>query len=263
MRPVNLIPPEDRRGDRAPLRSGPFSYVIVGALGIVLVCVAALVMTNSTIADREAEVAQLEVDSAAAAAEAQSLAPYTQFAALKQTREATLKSLADSRFDWERVLRELALIIPSNVTLTNLTGSVSEDAGDGAVATASGEGVSGPSLMMSGCASNHRSVAGFVAALEDIDGVTRVGLDRSEKGTDDGGAVEGGGGEGGCSSANSFDVTAAFDEAPVPIDAASAPQPIAPVAPAPASQPVETNSAAEQTAEARKKAEIVPGVAKP
>ena len=31
MRPVNLIPPEDRRGDRAPLRAGSLSYVVVGA----------------------------------------------------------------------------------------------------------------------------------------------------------------------------------------------------------------------------------------
>ena len=30
MRPVNLIPPEERRGDHAPLRAGALSYVIVG-----------------------------------------------------------------------------------------------------------------------------------------------------------------------------------------------------------------------------------------
>ena len=32
MRPVNLIPPEDRRGEQAPLRTGPLAYVLVGAL---------------------------------------------------------------------------------------------------------------------------------------------------------------------------------------------------------------------------------------
>ena len=32
MRPVNLIPPEDRRGQHAPLRTGPLAYILVGAL---------------------------------------------------------------------------------------------------------------------------------------------------------------------------------------------------------------------------------------
>ena len=36
MRPVNLIPPEDRRGDHAPLRAGVASYVIVGVLALAL-----------------------------------------------------------------------------------------------------------------------------------------------------------------------------------------------------------------------------------
>ena len=27
MRPVNLIPPEERRGDQAPLRTGPLAYI--------------------------------------------------------------------------------------------------------------------------------------------------------------------------------------------------------------------------------------------
>ncbi len=60
MRPVNLIPPEDRRGDRAPLRSGPLSYIVVGALGVVLLAVTLLVTTKNDIADKEAQVDQLE-----------------------------------------------------------------------------------------------------------------------------------------------------------------------------------------------------------
>ena len=31
-----------------------------------------------------------------------------------------MTSLADSRFDWERVMRELALILPGDVWLTSL-----------------------------------------------------------------------------------------------------------------------------------------------
>ena len=46
MRPVNLIPPEQRRGEQAPLRTGPLPYIVVGALVAVLVGVTALVLTE-------------------------------------------------------------------------------------------------------------------------------------------------------------------------------------------------------------------------
>ena len=53
MRPVNLIPPEDRRGEHAPLRTGPLAYIVLGALVLVLVGVTALVLTDNQIAERQ------------------------------------------------------------------------------------------------------------------------------------------------------------------------------------------------------------------
>ena len=43
MRPVNLIPPEERRGSTAPSRTGVLSYLVVGVLAVVLVAVSAIV----------------------------------------------------------------------------------------------------------------------------------------------------------------------------------------------------------------------------
>ena len=80
--PDNLIPPEDREGQRAPLRTGPIAYIVIGALVLVLVGVAALVLTNNQIADRTSEVTRIEREDAAATAEAQRLAAYTQLQAL-------------------------------------------------------------------------------------------------------------------------------------------------------------------------------------
>jgi hypothetical protein len=77
MRPVNLIPPEDRRGDRAPLRSGPLSYVVVGALAAVLAVVTLMVMTSNGIAEKEGEVERLETEVETTTAEAEGLAAFT------------------------------------------------------------------------------------------------------------------------------------------------------------------------------------------
>jgi Tfp pilus assembly protein PilN len=186
MRPVNLIPAEDRRGDQAPLRSGPLAYVVIGALVAVLAGVTALVLTNNQISERQAEVSQLKGEDAAAQARAEKLAPYTQFASLTEQRVATVTSLGDSRFDWERVMRELSLVLPRDVWLVGLSASATSGSSvEGGSSSSSSGGslrgaVPGPALEINGCAAGQEAVAGFITALKDIDGVTRVGVQSSE-----------------------------------------------------------------------------------
>src|ERR1044072_7390200 len=217
MRPVNLIPVEDRRGDQAPLRTGPLAYVVVAALVAVLVGVAALVLTGNEISQRKDEVATVEREDAAAAPTAARLASYTQFRSLSEQRVATVQSLADSRFDWERVLRELSLILPGDVSLTELSasGAGGEEAGGSEGAGGLSGGVAGPSLNLSGCAAGYAGVASFVTALKDIDGVTRVGVQSSSET-----AGSSGGGEGECGGGSAtvqFSILVAFDSAPGPV----------------------------------------------
>ncbi|MDQ3572924.1 MAG: PilN domain-containing protein [Actinomycetota bacterium] len=260
MRPVNLIPPEDRRGDRAPLRAGALSYVVVGAFVAVLIAVVGLVLTQNSITERENEIAELEVTRDAAAQQAEALAPYAEFAALQLHREATITSLAKSRFDWERVLRELALVIPADVTLESLEASTAGESDDLAAAA---NGGSAPSLTMSGCARNHESVAAFVAALKDIDGVTRVGLTDSARSADAEGSQQGGaapatgdGGECFGESVVTYSLQAVFDNAVAALAPVTVPVDPAPVVAA------ETNSQEEQAGEADQAASLVQGVAR-
>jgi Tfp pilus assembly protein PilN len=222
MRPVNLIPLEDRRGEQAPLRSGPLAYVLVGALVAVLVGVTALVLTGNQISDREAEITKLKREDSIAKARAQRLAAYKQFQALREQRVETISSLADSRFDWERVMRELALILPTNVWLTELTASASPESGLESGSGTLRASVPGPALELTGCATGQESVAGFVTALKEIDGVTRVGVESSElpeKQSPAGAGDAGGGAGGGCRTRSfiaEFKMVVAFDAAPIP-----------------------------------------------
>ena len=252
MRPVNLIPPEDRRGDRAPLRAGALSYIVVGACAAVLVAVLALVLTQNSITDRENEIAELEVARDAASERAAALAPYAEFASLQEQREQTIISLAESRFDWERVLRELALVIPANVKLDDLDAATAGDAG---VSSAENVG-SGPALMMSGCTGSHDDVAAFVAALEDIDGVTRVGLETSAKVTEAGpGGAATATEENGCQPGQTgFTLLATFDGVIL-----AAPVEPTPPAASTATAPAETNSTEEQVEESQSAANLIPG----
>jgi Tfp pilus assembly protein PilN len=222
MRPVNLIPAEERRGQNAPLRTGPVAYVVLGALVALLGAVTLVVLTNNQIVDRKDELAQVRREDAATAARAQQLSAYTDYQLLSEQRATTVKSLADSRFDWERVMRELSLVLPSDVWLTSLSASASPGTAAGVESGGGGlrGGVAGPALEISGCATGQKGVAGFISALKDMDGVTRVGVESSALpmvGTA-AGTGEGGGGTD-CRTRNfiaQFSVVVAFDAAPVP-----------------------------------------------
>lgn len=218
MRPVNLIPTDERPGHRKPLRGGPLAYVVLAALAAVLIGVTALVVTSSQISDHEGEIANLEAEKAAVEARAQALDAYTQFHLVQEQRLATITSLADSRFDWERVMRELALVLPDDVWLTNLTGTAAPGATpQGAAEVALRSGIAGPALELVGCARSQDAVAGFLQALKDIDGVTRVGMPSSTLG----GAAAGGSASAAATCQTrefiaQFQIVAGFDAAPVP-----------------------------------------------
>ena len=261
MRPVNLIPAEDRRGEHAPMRSGPLVYILIGAMVAALAGVTALVLTDNQIADRKSEVAQLQQQDSIAKARAQRLAAYTQFRTLRDQRVATVTSLADSRFDWERVMRELSRILPGDVWLTNLTGTVAPTVTVGGSSTSGGSSssgsmrgaVPGPALEISGCATGQDGVAGFVTALKDIDGVTRVGVESSALPDASSGAGVSSGGGGSTGGAGSdcrtrdfiakVQIVVAFDAAPVPDTSASAtPVPATPAASSAATTPTSTTT---------------------
>jgi Tfp pilus assembly protein PilN len=247
MRPVNLIPSDERRGARKATRGGPLAYIVIGALVLALTGVILLVLADNQISDRKAEVTQLESQKATAEAEAAKLAAFTQFHSVRDQRVTTVTNLAKSRFDWERVMRELALILPSDVWLTTLTGTVRPDV---AVENGTGNslraGAKGPALELVGCANGQESVARFISDLEGIDGVTRVGVLSSQLPTGEGGESSVSA-SGTCQTRSfiaQFQIVVAFDAAPIP----AAPTGEATVAAAPPAESTESGESSETAA---------------
>jgi Tfp pilus assembly protein PilN len=238
MRPVNLIPPDERRGDRTPMRTGALSYVLIGALGLALLGVIAVTFTAKQVSDRKNEVAQLQQQEQEAEAKAQSLQAFTNFRTIQEQRQATVTSLADSRFDWQRVMNELARVIPSDVWLVQMSGTVNptvtlQNAPDVAIRSS----VPGPALAIVGCATSQDALAGFISDLEDIDGVTRVGLESSQRPDAEAGSSTSSTSDSSATSDSStaagecrtrdfitqFKLVVAFDAVPAPATASSVP----------------------------------------
>ncbi len=185
MRAVNLLPPDIRGASKASaeLGAGPEAtggagaFVVLGVLAACVAGTAGYVVTDNTIKQRKADLAEVASRQQALESQAAQLKPFADFDTMAKARVQTVRDLAGSRFDWEQALRDLSRAIPQDVTLKSLAGDISTDAG------ASGSplrgAISAPAITLQGCAPGQTQVARLMARLEDIDGVTRVSLSKS------------------------------------------------------------------------------------
>jgi Tfp pilus assembly protein PilN len=196
MRAVNLLPADQRRGGSSPGRSGPAVYVVLGALAALVVFVGAYVLSANEVNSNRSQLAQAQQEATSLEQQAAAFKPYHEFASLSQTRVQTVNQLADSRFDWERVMRELAQALPGDVWLTSLVGTVAPgvnlEGASGAAATGSlRSALPLPAVEMVGCTESQAAVSRVMARLRTLNGVQRVSLAASEKSDATGASTDG------------------------------------------------------------------------
>ncbi len=73
--------------------------------------------------------ASLTAQAQQAQARAAALAPYTSFATMREQRVQAVDTLVNSRFDWAQAFHEFGRVLPSNVSLTSLDGTVGSASG--------------------------------------------------------------------------------------------------------------------------------------
>jgi Tfp pilus assembly protein PilN len=248
LRAVNLIPADQRRGGRrvgvgSPGPGGLAVYGLLGVLAVAVVAVAALVLTSNRVNDRKSTVAALERDQATAKTAADALRPYGNFAQLQRQRVETINSLAQSAFNWERVLRQLARTIPSDVWLTNMKATVRPDVsvegGGAAGASDLRSKTQAPAVELSGCTYSHKAVARMMTRMRNLDNVTEVTLGGSERPsgktqqqTAGSGSESGGGESTDCRTRyniTKFDLLVVLGDAPSTTPAVPTPGPASPV----------------------------------
>jgi Tfp pilus assembly protein PilN len=204
---VNLIPTEQRRVRATGNRSGS-SYVLIGVLATLLVMVATYVFTAGNVTDRQNKAAAAKAEADQLEAQAAKSKSFTNFAQIKQTRLASVSTIASSRFDWERMMRELSLVLPERTWITeadaSLTGAQDSESGGDEDAPA------GPSAKLVGCARRQPDVAKLMVRLRQMHQVEDVTLKESSLGGDDGGSSAGSGSTQECGRYYQFELTAAL-----------------------------------------------------
>ena len=185
MRAVNLLPEEYRTRRPTGARSGS-AYVVIGILAAVLAAAAVYILADNQVKDREQTLVRVQSEAAAAEAEANSLTAFTNFRTVAQTRIDTVRGLAASRIDWERVVRELAHVLPDGVWITSLDATAVAGAASQQQAASAGAGSGrGATLTLSGCAPEHVDVATLLVRLRKMNDATEASLNSSAKGEDD------------------------------------------------------------------------------
>ena len=200
MRPVNLLP-QSARPYVASGKAGNGSYVLIGVLAALVLGVAGYVLTTNSISSHTSEIAQAQQETAAAQAKASSLQKYGDFNQVAATRLQSVSSLAVSRIDYERLLRETSRVLPGGVWVTSLD---AEAVGGGTTSTTSTTGAA-PTVHLVGCAPSQRAVATTLVRLRAIHGSDEVQLNDSGRPLKIGSAAQGGDG-GDCGTNFAFDI---------------------------------------------------------
>jgi Tfp pilus assembly protein PilN len=210
MKAVNLIPTEQRRAQATGSRSGS-AYVLIGVLATLLAMAAAYAFTANNVTDRQSKAAAAKAEADRLEAEAAQRESFTNFAAIKQTRLASVNAIANSRFDWERLMRELSRVMPSGSWLQTTEASVTGDTGEAAAASAdTAAAAPQPTATLVGCTPRQSDVAGMLVRLNQMHRVSDVQLteSRTEAGQASEISFES------CGSYYQFNVTVSFAPAP-------------------------------------------------
>jgi Tfp pilus assembly protein PilN len=217
MKAVNLIPNDQRRAQASGENSGS-AYVALGVLAVLLVMAVAYVMTSNSANDSTSKAQKAKQEANALEAKVSELDSYTDFASIKAQRLTAVRMAAETRFDWERLMREISRVMPAGSWLQTTQASTAGDpnaAAAPATATPTATAPTGPSANFVGCTPKQSEVAKILVRLRSMHRVTDVELNESlreqevaEVTTDS------------CGTLYKFDVTVTF----APVDLAETPR---------------------------------------
>jgi Tfp pilus assembly protein PilN len=184
MKPVNLVP-QDQRRRRPSEGSGKGAHALLGLLAVVLAMAAVFVLTANSVTERESQAEEARLEADQLEAKAANKGSFTDFAAIAQTRAASVAAVASTRFDWERLMRELSRVMPEGSWLTSASASVTGATGATSTPTApAAPGTGAPSANLVGCTPKHSDVARTMVRLRQLHRVTDVTLTQSSRGDD-------------------------------------------------------------------------------
>ena len=171
MRAVNLLPLDARAGRRRP----PSAALAVAGVGVLaaFLLVMGFVSASGDVDQREQELAGLERELAASRRAAKPEPVETGRTAERDQRFTALSTAMAQRLAWDRVLREVSLVLPDDVWLSNLAAGGASATDPAAAAPA------GQSVTFNGFTYSQESVARLLSRLALVPNLGNVKLQQS------------------------------------------------------------------------------------
>ncbi|MDQ8043541.1 MAG: hypothetical protein AAGC46_04885 [Solirubrobacteraceae bacterium] len=181
MRAINLVPADARQSGFSGGKSGGAAYGLLGLLVVILLGTVVFAKSKGAEATANKDLATVQQSAAAYDQVATQYSSFQSAAADAQQRIATVKSLANARFDWAGSLRDLARLVPPTVRISQLDASVSSTASAGGGGGSQFRGqIESPAITMAGCTLTQSTAADLVVRLQAMRRVTNVTLESSK-----------------------------------------------------------------------------------
>jgi hypothetical protein len=237
MKPVNLLP-ESYRPRRPGGQAAGSSRIVIGLLAALLVMAVVYALSANQVNSRKSRISSAKSEVQKAQAESAAQSAFGSFHDMKQLRVASVMGLAGGRFDWERLMREVALVLPRGTWILDMTTSTgtqdqtsgastspspasssasSSSASSSSSSTAAANAPVSPTAHIIGCALHQDDVAVLLVRLRKLHRATDADLTESAKEEGQGSGATGDAASAGGDTCGArrvmFDVTVSFSPA--------------------------------------------------
>jgi Tfp pilus assembly protein PilN len=180
MRAINLLPRDDYFKRRKQQQSVQW-VVVVPVILVVLISGALSIMflsASGTVKDRKAELASLNAQLAAIPTpNASKVQSQTALGTEKQARITAINAALSRRVAWDRVFRELSLVLPNDVWLTDLSAKAPVSPALAGAAPPPTTNIAASGFILDGYTYSQAAVArllGRISVIPDLDNVQLV-----------------------------------------------------------------------------------------
>jgi Tfp pilus assembly protein PilN len=182
VRAINLLPRDDARRGRPQKSQWIVLVPVVLAVLLAAVLSAMFLSASGTVKDKQAELTTLQDElQAIPTPDASRVKTQSALAADKQARVTALSGALSRRVAWDRVFRELSLVLPNDVWLATIAAKAPVPSSSAVVppAAAPGATVAATGFTIDGFTYSHSAVARLLSRLAVVPDLVNVQLQQS------------------------------------------------------------------------------------
>jgi Tfp pilus assembly protein PilN len=177
MRAINLLPKDDARRGGPQKRQWIVLVPVVLAVLLTAVFSAMFLSASGKVKDKQAQLTQLQDElRAIPTPDAGKVATQTALAADKQARVTALSAALSRRVAWDRVFRELSLVLPNDVWLATISAKAPVPSSTAVAPAPAGSTVAATEFTIDGYTYSHPAVARLLTRLAVIPDLVNVQL---------------------------------------------------------------------------------------